>query len=77
MLDCLTGDQRLFLAWAQVWRSKMRDELAVIRAKVDTHSPAKFRVNGIVRNLDAWYDAFSVQPNSALYLLPAERIAIW
>jgi putative endopeptidase len=77
VIDGLTGDQRFFLAYAQVWRSKTRDETLVNRLKSDPHSPAEFRVNGVVRNMDAWYEAFDVQPDDALYLAPEERVSIW
>ena len=77
MIDGLTGDQRFFLSYAQVWRSKTRNETTVNRLKSDPHSPAEFRVNGIVRNVDAWYEAFDVKPEDALYLAPDERVSIW
>src|SRR5690606_24121490 len=77
VINGLTGDQRFFLSWAQVWRAKYRD--GVLRELVlsDVHSPAKFRVNGPVRNMDAWYEAFGVKPDDALYLKPEERVSIW
>ena len=77
LLDGLTGDQRFFLAWAQTWREKNRD--AVLREMVlsDVHAPASVRVNGPVRNIDAWYAAFEVQPGDKLYLPPDERVRIW
>ena len=77
VIDGLTGDQRFFLAWAQVWRSQQREEAARTRLLTDPHSPEEFRVNGIVRNMDAWYDAFNVTPQDDLYLPPEERIRIW
>ncbi len=77
VLDGLSGDQRFFLAYAQVWRSKTREETLVARLKADPHSPAEFRVNGVVRNVDAWYEAFDVTPEQRLYLAPEERVAIW
>jgi predicted metalloendopeptidase len=77
VLDGLTGDQRFFLAWAQVWREVVRDEALRNQVLSDPHSPALFRVNGVVRNIDAWYDAFDVQPGDALYLPPEERVQIW
>jgi putative endopeptidase len=77
VIDGLTGDQRFFLAYAQVWRSKTREEALVSRLKSDPHSPAAFRVNGVVRNVDAWYDAFDVAPEDALYLAPEDRVSIW
>jgi putative endopeptidase len=77
VLSELSGDQRFFLAWAQLWRSKQRD--ADLRSQVisNPHSPAKFRCNGVVRNMDVWYPAFDVQPGEKLYLPPAERVRIW
>ncbi len=72
-----TGDQRFFMAWAQVWRSKNREEALRRQMLTDPHSPPEYRVNGIVRNFDAWYDAFDVQPGDALYLPPEQRIKIW
>jgi predicted metalloendopeptidase len=77
VLDGLTGDQRLFLSWAQVWRQKQRDEDLRSQVTSNPHSPAKFRVNGVVRNVDAWYPAFNVQPGEKLYLPPEERVHIW
>ena len=75
--DGLTGDQRFFLAWAQVWEQKQRDEDLRSQITSNPHSPAKFRVNGVVRNVDAWYPAFNVQPGEKLYLPPEERVHIW
>jgi putative endopeptidase len=77
VIDGLTGDQRFFMAWAQVWRAKYRDEATRQQMASDPHSPPNYRVNGIVRNLDEWYTAFDVQPDDALYLPPEARIRIW
>lgn len=77
VIDGLSGDQRFFLAWAQAWRTKYRDEVLTYLVKSDTHSLNPFRVNGVVRNLDAWYTAFEVTPGQALYLAPAERVRVW
>jgi putative endopeptidase len=77
VIDGLTGEQRVFLGWAQVWRSKMRDEAVRQQVVTDPHSPAQFRVDGVVRNIDAWYDAFGVKPGDALYLAPDQRVRIW
>jgi predicted metalloendopeptidase len=77
VIDGLTGDQRFFLSWAQLWKSITRDELSARLLKVDPHSPSEFRVNGVVRNLDAWYEAFAISKESALYLEPDERVGIW
>jgi putative endopeptidase len=73
----LTGDQRFFLSWAQVWRAKYRDGVMRELVLSDVHSPVYFRVNGTVRNMDAWYAAFNVQPGDKLYLKPEDRVQIW
>lgn len=77
VIDGLTGDQRFFLAWAQVWRSMQREASGRQRLLTDPHSPEEFRANGAVRNQDAWYKAFNVTPDDALYLPPEERVHIW
>lgn len=77
VIDGLTGDQRFFLAWAQVWKRKTREATLINLLKADPHSPGEFRVNGVVRNMDAWYEAFDVQEGDALYLPPEQRVSIW
>ena len=77
VLDGLTGDQRFFLSWAQAWRNLIRDARLRTQVMSDPHSPPKFRVNGVVRNMDAWYAAFGVQAGEQLYLAPDERVRIW
>ena len=77
VIDGLTGDQRFFLSYAQIWQRKFRDEALLNRLKTDPHSPGEYRANGIVRNFDAWYEAFNVQPSDALYLPPEKRVKIW
>ena len=77
VIDGLTGDQRFFLAWAQVWRSMQREAWGRQLLLIDPHSPATYRVNGVVRNEDAWYKAFNVTPDDTLYLPPEERVHIW
>lgn len=77
VIDGLTGDQRFFLAWAQVWKRKYRDDALIARLKSDPHSPAEYRVNGVVRNMAEWYEAFGVKETDALYLAPEDRVAIW
>jgi putative endopeptidase len=77
VIDGLTGDQRFFLAWAQVWRSTQREANYRNRLITDSHSPEEYRVNGVVRNLDEWYEAFGVKPGDAMYLPPEERVRIW
>ena len=76
VLNGLTGDQRFYLGWAQVWRRKYREENLRQRLLTDPHSPSEQRV-AVVRNFDKWYDAFKVQPNQKLYLAPRERVRIW
>jgi len=75
--DGLSGDQRFFLAYAQIWRSLNRDEQLRSQVLSNPHSPPKFRVNGVVRNVNAWYAAFEVQPADQLYLNEDERVHIW
>jgi endothelin-converting enzyme/putative endopeptidase len=77
VVDGLTGDQRFFLSWAQAWRSLMRDDVLRSMIVTNPHSPPEYRVNGVVRNVDAWYEAFGVTPQHALYLPPEQRVRIW
>lgn len=77
VLGGFTGDQRFFMAWAQAWRNKYREEALRQQLIRGPHSPPYYRVNGIVRNFDEWYEAFDVGPDDALYLPPEERIRIW
>nr|WP_194832468.1 M13-type metalloendopeptidase [Nocardia sp. XZ_19_369] len=76
-IDGLTGLQRVFFGWAQVWRTKARPEEAIRRLTVDPHSPPEFRCNAVVRNIDSFHEAFEVHPGDALYLDPAQRVKIW
>jgi predicted metalloendopeptidase len=76
-LDGFTGDQRFFLGWCQVWRSIIRDEALRVQVTSDVHSPAEYRCNGSVRNVDAWYEAFDIKPGDKMYLKPEERVRIW
>jgi putative endopeptidase len=77
VVDGLSAAQRFFVSWAQSWRLAIRDEEAKRLLQIDPHSPAEFRCNQIVRNLDLFYDAFEVAEDSALYLAPERRISIW
>lgn len=77
VIDGLTGNQRFFLGWAQSWRRLYRKPELLKRLITDPHSPSEFRVNGIVRNMDAWYEAFNIKPDARLYLDPKDRIRIW
>ncbi|MBN8432458.1 M13 family metallopeptidase [Microbulbifer salipaludis] len=76
-IDGFTGDQRVFLGWAQVWRSKMRDEALSERLKTDPHSPAEYRVQGVLPNIEAFYSAFDVKEGDGMYLPEEERVVIW
>lgn len=77
VIDGLTGDQRFFLGWSQIWRRLYREPELLKRLVTDPHSPSEFRVNGIVRNMDAWYEAFQIKPSDPLYLAPEDRVRIW
>ncbi|WP_277212499.1 M13 family metallopeptidase [Isoptericola croceus] len=77
VVDGLTGLQRVFLGWAQVWQAKGRDEEVVRRLATDPHSPNEFRCNGVVRNVDEYYEAYDVAASDALYLPADERVRIW
>ena len=77
VLGGLTGDQRVLLSWAQAWRGKVRDDFVRRQVVSDPHSPRQFRVNGVVRNLDLWYDTFGVKPGDKLYVEPGKRVHIW
>jgi len=77
VLGGLTGEQRFFLSWAQVWRIHSREQALRNQVLTDPHSPPEFRVNGAVRNMSAWYEAFDVKPGHKLYLAPQDRVAIW
>jgi predicted metalloendopeptidase len=76
VIDGYTGDQRFFIAFAQSWATKMRDELMRQRLATDGHAPGIYRAL-TVRNLDAWYDAFGVQQDDKLYLAPDQRVHVW
>ena len=77
VIDGLTGDQRFFLAYAQSWRDKRREDAIREMIVGDVHSPELYRVNGVVRNVDGWYAAFDIKPGAALYLAPSDRVRIW
>ena len=77
VIDGLTGEQRVFFGWAQVWRTKSREAEAIRRLAIDPHSPPEFRCNGVIRNMDAFYDAFEVGESDALYIEPQRRVRIW
>ncbi|MGZ2412089.1 putative endopeptidase [Sphingomonas sp. F9_3S_D5_B_2] len=77
VIDGLTGDQRFFLAYAQVWREKQRDDALRSQVTTDPHSPGRFRVLGPIRNVDAWYQAFGITPQNTMYIPPEKRARIW
>jgi len=77
IIDGLTGDQRFFMSYAQIWRTKSRDEILIQRLATDPHSPAEFRCNQILKNVDQFYAAFDVKPGDSMWLDPAERVSIW
>ena len=77
VIDGLTGDQRFFLGWAQVWRNLYTDDALRAQLVQGPHSPPQYRINGVVRNLDAWYEAFGVTEEHELYLPPEQRVRIW
>lgn len=77
VIDGLTGDQRFFLGFAQIWRGMEREESLRNRVMTANHPPGEFRLNNAVRHLDAWYEAFGVKEGDALYLPPEKRVRIW
>ena len=77
VLDGFTGEQRVFIGWAQSWLKKSREAALRRQVGTDPHSPARFRVNGVVRNIPEFYTAFGVTEDDALYLPPEERVKIW
>jgi len=77
VIDGLTGDQRVFLGWAQAWRGKVSDDYVKKQVVSDPHSPRQFRVNGPARNIEAWYASFGVKPDDKLYVAPDKRVHIW
>jgi putative endopeptidase len=77
VIDGLTGDQRFFLGYAQIWREKMRDDALRQDLVSDPHSPSHYRVVGTLRNVDAWYAAFDIKPSDPMYVAPDQRVRIW
>lgn len=77
VIDGLTGEQRVFLGWAQAWRGKVKDDFVRRQVVSDPHSPRQYRVNGVMRNIDAWYDAFKVKTDEKLFVEPSGRVRIW
>ncbi|QYF95084.1 M13 family peptidase [Massilia sp. PAMC28688] len=77
VIDGLTGDQRFFMGFGQVWRIKMREAAQVVQIKTDPHSPGKFRANGTMLNQPAFHEAFGTKPGDKMYLAPQDRVIIW
>ncbi|CAH0218633.1 Neutral endopeptidase [Massilia sp. Bi118] len=77
VIDGMTGDQRLYAGWAQVWRSKMREQQQIVQVKTDPHSPGQYRANGTLRNQPGFYEAYKVKQGDKMYLAPTERVIIW
>ena len=77
VINGLTGDQRFFMGWAQVWRVKMREQAQIVQVKTDPHSPGQYRANGTLMNQPAFYEAFGVKEGDKMYLPPKERVSIW
>ncbi len=77
VIDGFTGTQRVFLGWAQAWLHKAREQSLRMQVNTDPHSPALFRVNGVVRNIPEFYEAFGVKPGDSLYIAPEKRVKIW
>ena len=77
VIDGLSGDQRFFMGFGQVWRSKMREAQQIVQVKTDPHSPGQFRANGTVMNHPAFYEAFGVKEGDKMYLAPKDRVSIW
>jgi putative endopeptidase len=77
VIDGFTGDQRVFMAWAQVWRSLQRTDAMRQQVMSDPHSPGAIRAFAPLRNVDAWYDAFGVKEGDKNYVKPEERVRIW
>jgi predicted metalloendopeptidase len=77
MIGGLTGDQRLYMGFGQIWRQKMRDNMLIMVLKTDPHSPGRFRTNGPLRNNPGFYDTFGVKPGDKMYLAPRDRVSIW
>ena len=77
VIDGLTGDQRFYMGWGQVWRTKMREPAQIAQIKTDPHSPAQYRANGTLKNQPGFYEAFGVKAGDKMYLAPKDRVIIW
>ncbi len=77
VIDGLSGAERFFISWASSWRTKVRNEMAVQLLAIDPHSPAEFRTNQVLANMDAFADTYDLVEGDALYLSPEDRVSIW
>ena len=77
VINGFTGEQRLYMGWAQVWRSKMREPAQIAQVKTDPHSPGQYRANGTLKNQPGFYEAFKVKQGDKMYLAPKDRVIIW
>ena len=77
VIDGFTGEQRVFLGWAQVWRGKAREDSVIMLLKTDSHSPSEVRGNATLKNQPGFYEAFSVKAGDKMYLPPEQRVTIW
>ncbi|MYM35973.1 M13 family peptidase [Duganella sp. FT94W] len=77
VIDGLTGEQRLYIGFAQKWRAKLRPEAAIAQIKSDPHSPGEFRAKGTVMNQPGFYEAFGIKPGDSMYLPPEQRVIMW
>ena len=77
LIDGFTPDQRFFISWATIWRSKMRDEAIKNQVKTDSHSPGMYRAYVPLQNVEAFYKVFNIQPQNGMYLAPEKRVKIW
>ena len=77
VIDGLSGEQRFYMGFGQVWRSKTREAQQIVYLKTDPHSPEQFRANGTLRNQPGYYEAFGVKPGDKMYLAPKDRVIIW
>ncbi len=77
LIDGYTPEQRFFISWATIWRTKQRDEALKNQVKTDPHSPGRYRAYVPLQNVDAFYDAFNIKPGDGMYIAPDKRVKIW
>ena len=76
-IDGLTAEQRFFMSWATVWRTKQRDESLRNQVKTDPHTPGRYRATEPLKNIDAFYEAFNITEGDAMFVAPEDRVRIW